>query len=81
MKIDSKSKEQILAEFQKKKEVQVAIKATRQQLEEKGFTVIHEFKNLPYPLSTVVLKSKGDIKMLEEAGNSEVLYAPKYRIL
>ena len=80
MKVDPKSKEQILAEFKKKKEVKVAIKATRQQLEKKGFTVIHEFTNLPYPLCTVVLKSEGAIKMLEN-GDEEVLYAPDYHIL
>lgn len=82
MKVDPKIKEQILVEFQKKKEVQVAIKGTRQQLEEKGLTVVHEFTNLDYPLCTVVLKSKGDIKKLEEdEENLEVLYAPEYHIL
>lgn len=81
MKVDPKIKKQILVAFQKQKEVKVAIKGTRQQLEEKGFAVVHEFTDMDYPFCTVVLKSKGDIRKLEEdEENLEVLYAPEYHI-
>jgi len=82
MKIDSKNMELIMASFQKKKEVTVGIKATRQELEERGLTVVHEFTNMPYPFCNVLLKSESDIKLLEEGGeNMEVLYGPEYHIL